>query len=106
MNWIPRLIGVAPFGVGLTLFGFLWLSPFNEFGSPPLFFRVFGSFVAFFFVLVGSMILFGPSLAQRQQGILRSLSQMSETMQRHKPQATPDRARSGYECPQCGAPAG
>ena len=33
------VFGFAFAGIGITLLGFLWLTPFDAFGSPPLFFE-------------------------------------------------------------------
>ena len=54
---MDKFIGVVMgfiFGcIGLSVLVFLWSQPFGQFGSPPLFFRVFGSFIALAFVTVG-----------------------------------------------------
>ncbi|MCA9081995.1 MAG: hypothetical protein KDA58_15645, partial [Planctomycetaceae bacterium] len=54
-----RVIGIVPLGIGITVIVFLWSQPFGEFHSPPLFFRIFGSFVALFFCLIGGGLVFG-----------------------------------------------
>ena len=40
------VFGLVFGGIGLTVLGYLWLTPFNQFDSPPLFFRIVGSFIA------------------------------------------------------------
>ena len=57
-----RLIGLFPLGIGLTVLGGLWLAPFGEFHSPPLFFRIFGSIIALAFVTFGAVALSGKGL--------------------------------------------
>ena len=69
-----RLIGIVPLGIGLTVIGFLWGAPWDAFDSPPLFFRIFGSFVAMMFVLIGGGLVFGkmPSPVDRLRGYPKS----------------------------------
>jgi len=62
-----RLMGIVPLGIGITVIAFLWGAPFGEFGSPPLFFRFFGSFIAPAFVMVGVGILFGGTMKGRSR---------------------------------------
>jgi hypothetical protein len=92
MNPPPRpplfvLLFQGLFGViGLTLLGFLWLG--GDAFPAPLFFRIFASFIALGFVLVG----FGAPLHAL----------------RHAGQAAADpgsstRAGGTYDCPNCGA---
>ncbi len=86
-----RLFGVVPLGIGVTVLGFLWSQPFGEFGSPPLFFRIFGSFVALGFVLFGINWVRGTDrLKQRRLGESGS--------------AVPTAPGEGYVCPSCAAP--
>ncbi len=37
-------------GIGLTVLLFLWATPRDAFGAPPLFFRIVGSFIAIGFI--------------------------------------------------------
>ena len=60
---IQRLIGIVPLGIGLTVIGFLWGAPWDDFHSPPLFFRIVGSFIAMMFVLIGGGLVFGKMLS-------------------------------------------
>lgn len=114
MSWIPRLMGIVPLGIGLTVLGFLWGTPFNEFGSPPLFFRVFGSFIALSFLLVGAGFIAGPSLARGQggrlKGMMQDLAETARNTQRNGPAKTsgesPTEPKVGYDCPNCGAALG
>lgn len=98
MHVFQRLIGIVPLGVGLTVIISLWSAPFGQFGSPPLFFRVFGSFVALFFLLIGGALVFG---AASPENLSERLKQMADA--KHKP----DRAKGGakqYVCASCSAP--
>jgi hypothetical protein len=115
MQWIPRLMGIVPLGIGLTVIGCLWLTPFNQFGSPSLFFRVFGSFIALAFVLVGVGFIAGPSLVRGQgehlKGMMQDLAKTARDAHRsgtaESSHATPEKAPSvGYDCPNCGASLG
>ncbi len=86
MSLLPRLMAIIPFGIGMTVLIFLWSAPFGEFGSPPLFFRVFGSFIALAFVLTGIAIFVGAGkigdprrLAQRLQEMQKELGATQPT---------------------------
>jgi DNA-directed RNA polymerase subunit RPC12/RpoP len=94
--WFARLFGIIPLGIGLSVLGFLWLTPFNEFGSPPLFFRIFGSFIALAFVLVG-----GGMIAATFGARIRGLPGQGTT----GPSMNAP-AGGGYQCAHCGATLG
>ncbi len=102
-----RLMGIIPLGIGVTVLGFLWLSPWNEFGSPPLFFRIFGSFIALAFVMMGSGLLsakLGPSDADRKAAIDVFYRQV---LRKNPPLEGPPEAGSlDYVCRHCNAPLG
>ena len=103
-----KLFAIVPLGIGLSVIGFLWFTPFDQFGSPPLFFRVFGTFVALPFVFIGVAGLRASSLSSHEQLIQRardmaeSLSQ-ADIVPPSPPQAT---SSAGYVCPSCNAPIG
>jgi hypothetical protein len=101
-NWFARAIGIVPLGIGLTVIGFLWGTPFNSFHSPPLFFRIFGSFIALAFVMVGGAILFGKH-SPRQH-----LDQLGRSPDPRPPgdQPRPSVPAGGYTCSNCSAPLG
>lgn len=83
------MVFFALFGcIGITLLVFLW-SADDGFGSPPLFFRVMGSFIALGFVAMG----FGVPLA----ALKKNKSSQGETRHPNAP------AEDGYRCPNCGA---
>lgn len=89
---IFALIFISMFGfIGLALLIFLWSEPFNKFGSPPLFFRIFGSFIAIGFMAVG----FGMPLSALKQRQL--MDDVGATETEDVPPAR------GYKCPNCGA---
>lgn len=102
----PRIVfgtfGFAFAAIGISVLAFLWLTPFNQFGSPPLFFRIFGSFIAICFVAMGATMFIG--------GIVGKLP-MSKVLSRSLTQGQVDDAPTGptgtgYSCPKCGAQLG
>jgi hypothetical protein len=115
------VFGLVFLGIGLTVLGFLWGSPFDEFDSPPLFFRIFGSFIAVAFVAMGGTIAYsairgGGMLGGTMPGGLMSSGLMSEAnamiaaaqqrAQAVAENATPRESSLGYACPSCGAALG
>jgi hypothetical protein len=89
-------MAVVPIGVGLTLLGFLWLGSDGS-GSPPLVFKIFGSFIALGFLGFGAIPLigavFGGAFASGRQETLRDKCPGD--------QAT---AAKNFACPRCSAP--
>jgi hypothetical protein len=84
--------GFAFCGIGLTVLGFLWLSPFGNWDSPPLVFRIFGSFIAIVYVALGG----GAGLSAVRGRIASQITSFP---------ASPTAAAPGsYHCSQCGAP--
>ncbi len=100
------LFGLIPLGIGITVLVFLWGAPFNAWDSPPLVFRVFGSFIAFGFVLIGGMLMAGALRDARSGGTLfnRAVTEINRANAAMPTQAGAQAAGGGYECPQCGAP--
>jgi hypothetical protein len=98
-------MGIVPLGIGITVIAFLWGAPFGEFGSPPLFFRFFGSFIALAFVMVGAGILFGATTKARSR-IFDRLGDAARRQQGrdHEEDDSPARPSGRYTCPHCGAP--
>lgn len=102
----PKLFGVLfsiiPLGVGLTVLIFLWSKPFDDWDSPPLVFRVFGSFIALGFLLFGGFAARTFSAAAKglssMELIDRQISQAQDASS-SQPPAAPGR----YACPDCGA---
>lgn len=103
---IPRiaggLIGAAFAGIGLTTIGFLWGAPFGEFGSPPLFFRVFGSFIAFVFVVVGGSTVLA-AFAGNSAALRRLAKRVHNTNMIDPPSIQTSTSSLNYACANCGA---
>lgn len=103
-----RLIGIAPLGIGLTVLTFLWGSSWNGFHSPPLFFRIFGSFVAVPFVLMGAGILFSKSLSPvaRLQALRNELQEAGIELPSAPPANDGPSPPGKLKCPNCGSSPG
>lgn len=107
-------MAIVPFGIGMTVLIFLWSAPFGAFHSPPLFFRVFGSFIALAFVMTGIGIFVGAGKIGDPRRMAQSLQEMSKGFQGNHPPAdsttTPSddapATKVGYDCPNCGAALG
>ena len=101
MNFF-RLAGIVPLGIGLTVLGFMWLSSFDGFGSPPLFFRIFFSFIALGFVLKGVGILFtSPATLIEQIKAGQKALQDSHPTSLEMPSSPPSPGK--LKCPNCGS---
>jgi hypothetical protein len=98
-RFIGGVFGFVFAGIGLTVLAFLWGSSFDEFGSPPLFFRVFGSFIAVAFVAVGGGTLYSMLRGGR---VAPGAPLEPDAIQANAPVAS----AGGYQCPNCGAPLG
>ena len=91
--------GLLFLGIGVSVLIFLWSQPFGGFGSPPLFFRIFGSFVALGFVA------FGLAMAAGAFAIGRHISSETRTPGGSVSDNTGDTPTvTSYTCPHCGAP--
>lgn len=75
--------------IGIAVLVFLWGAG-DGFGSPPLFFRVFGSLIAAGFILMG----FGMPL-----GLLRMRKGAAGLLDEMSPKPPP----AQFSCPSCGA---
>lgn len=85
------LMGVVPLGIGLTVIIFLWSA--TGWDAPPLLFKIFGSFIALAFIVVGSTLVLAaflrwPDPASLTSGISADVPQ----------------PLGGYTCARCGAP--
>lgn len=103
---LGALFGLIPLGIGITVLVFLWGAPFDAWDSPPIFFRVFGSFIALAFVLVGGVIVAG-ALKGAQHGtemMDRAVSELNRVNGATSQRAGARAPGGGYACPQCGAP--
>jgi hypothetical protein len=96
-------MGIVPLGIGITVIGFLWGAPFNEFGSPPLLFRFFGSFIALAFVMIGAGILFGK-MPSRHNRVFDQIADAARRQQEQEEDREPGSSPGKYACPRCGAP--
>lgn len=90
---VGAVIGCVFAGIGICVIGFLWFPSFNSFHSPPLFFRVFGSFIAIPFVVIGS---FTAYCSIKAKGIVPKPDLPRQARQQKK--------SVSYVCPQCNAP--
>lgn len=101
---IPAVFGFVFAGIGLTVIGFLWLTPFDDFGSPPLFFRIFGSFIAIAFVALGGTMGLA-AVAGRADWVARKppASAAPGPMSPAAAAAGTPSAAGRYACPHCGA---
>lgn len=105
MSMIPRLMGVMPFGIGLTVLFFAWT---GGMGNPPLFFKVFASFIALGFVSFGVMCFVGPSLFKGQsQNLLNQARDLAESLGEQQKSLSDDAPpQVSYSCPNCGSDIG
>ena len=107
-RFIGGVFGFVFFGIGMTVLISLWAASFDGFGSPPLVFRIFGSFIAIAFVAMGGTICFG-SITGRGMGN-RSMDELEKDVQPGWENVADDDPSSGaasggnYACPKCGAP--
>lgn len=100
-----RLIGIVPLGIGLSVLGFLWGSPWDDFHSPPLFFRIFGSFVALPFVLIGGRLVFGNLVSPVER--LKALQDQLREAGLTETSSTGGPPQPGkLKCPNCGSSPG
>ena len=98
------VFGFAFAGIGITTLGFLWLTPFNEFGSPPLFFRIFGSFISLAFVAMGGTTFVAAILGNRLQRRGTDFDQFNQTKGESPPDGPAIPSSSlNYCCSNCGA---
>lgn len=87
------LVFMSLFGfIGLTVLGFIWFGTERNF--PPLFFKVFASFIALGFITMG----FGAPLAA-----LKARNQINSASRAPTNEASSESAAPGYKCPNCGA---
>lgn len=97
VRFIGAVMGFVFAGIGVTVLVFMWATPSDSFGAPPLFFRVFASFIAVAFVGVGGTI--GVTSLRGGRG-LPSAESVGRTAGGAPAGAV------GYKCPHCGAPLG
>jgi len=100
-RFIGGIFGFAFAGVGLTLLIYLWAFPFDQFDSPPLFFRFMGSFIAVVFVAAGGGVLVSSIRGRTATDTgTAKVSSMRAELQSMATVTFP----ASYSCPHCGAP--
>jgi hypothetical protein len=100
-RFLGAVVGFVFAGIGVTVLVFMWGAPFGEFGSPPLFFRIFASFIAIAFVGFGGTM---GVTALRGRGSFPVAPDASGPGAGSAP--GPVAPAGGYKCPNCGAPLG
>ena len=101
------VFGFAFAGIGITILGFLWLTPFDQFGSPPLFFRIVGSFIALVFVAMGRTTFVAAILGKRLQPSGADFDQFNATKMEDAANApAAPLSPFNYCCSNCGAKLG
>ena len=105
-RFIGGVFGFAFAGIGITVLGFLWLTPGDSFGSPPLIFRIFGSFIAICFVAVGGTTLVGSVTGKLHRPT--ELMEMAKGLEEVVGESTtaPTASLLNYSCSKCGAQLG
>jgi hypothetical protein len=114
---MARVIGIVPLGIGLTVLTFAWSSDFGgPFGGIPIFFRLFTSFIALFFILIGGGIVFAGSRGGMTSSLVNQALDLQQQLQEGmrargmappaEPTQTPPITSEGYVCPSCNAPIG
>jgi hypothetical protein len=92
------IFGFVFAGIGITVLIFLWTA--RGWDAPPLFFKVFASFIAIAFVGVGTTVFFSSLLAGA--AVSRVFNEF-ESATAEKPGET---ASTSYSCSHCGATLG
>ena len=104
-RFIGAVFGLVFLGIGLTVIGFLWLTPFDQFGSPPLFFRIFGSFIALAFVAVGGTTAYAAISGKvMNANTLRNSANLNQVNDSRPESPIAPPGKDGYKCDSCGAP--
>lgn len=101
MIWIARAFGICFGGVGLTVLAFMWGSPWHEFHSPPLFFRVFATFIALPFVAFGGAMLFAKPMDP-----LKKVQELSDSLPPDHSNSSAPPQPGKLKCPNCGSSPG
>ncbi|WP_417849668.1 hypothetical protein [Thalassoglobus sp.] len=97
-----RFMGLVPLGIGLTLIFSLWTG-IPPFGFAPLFFKIFGTFVAIPFVVIGMSTLSGKlSPEHRIRSMMENMHQLNPRPD-DGPAAPLADVTAGYQCDGCGA---
>ena len=100
-RFVGAVMGFVFAGIGLTVLVFMWGTPSDAFDAPPLFFRIFASFIAIAFVGVGGTI--GVTALRAGRGLS---SAPAGTLPQDAAALVRSQSIAGYKCPNCGAPLG
>lgn len=95
---IVMMLFFSVFGfIGLTLLVVMWGGTLDGFGGPPVFFKIFVSFIAAAFMIMGFGVPLSALFASRAAG--------GAPEDPASPGATPPppKPSAGYQCPHCGA---
>lgn len=111
MSLIPRIMVLIPFGIGMTVLIGLWG---GGMGDPPLFFRMFGSFIALAFVLFGIAAFKAAGKFGDPLSMVRSMQEIAKELEANQPgsrsgsvsSTEETKSKVGYECPNCAASLG
>ncbi len=95
------VIGVSFGGIGLAVLAFMWGFLGDDFPAPPLFFRLFASFIALPFVAIGAAGILaafsGKAWAPANAGIASEATAGSSSK-------AGGLGQPHYQCPQCSSP--
>lgn len=111
MGISPKLIAIFPAGIGVTVLFALWGGPF---GFAPFIFKVFGSFVACFFIMGGVGIYKTAGNLGDPRRMVQTLHEMQKDLAASQAEgaslsgetADTSSPKVGYDCPNCGAALG
>ena len=106
-RFVGAVFGLAFFGIGLSVIGFLWFGGGDGgFHEPPLFFKLVGSLIACVFVAMGGTMaysaIFGGGLLANQNANIVTHSTPGQSDGSSATEA-PSRIAGAYTCPNCGA---
>lgn len=105
VKFVGGAVGLIFAGIGIAVLFFMWAMPFGEFGSPPLFFRIFASLISMMFVVIGGAVSLGSIFASKKGGLPQSINQFDEQQQTSAEQSEL-KSPPIYTCTRCGAPLG
>jgi DNA-directed RNA polymerase subunit RPC12/RpoP len=103
-RFVGGVFGFVFAGIGVTVLVFMWRAPFDDFHSPPLFFRVFASFIAIAFVAIGGGIGFAAIRGGKGGGDTPVAPGVAASST--PPSTTAPSTAASYRCPHCSAPLG
>jgi hypothetical protein len=101
--FVGLVFGLVFLGIGVTVIVFMWTA--EGFGAPPLFFRVFATFIALAFIAMGGATAYsaGRVLAGKDDPSL--VAGRPERLPYDSQDGSAERgSQVKYTCPACGAP--